>query len=254
MLGRLCNGCLVLLVLFCSSVSSARADAARHLVFDYNETGVPPYVIRGPEGVSGITYDILSEALRGMGWKLRMTFHPELRGQKFLDEDRVDCRGKAQEWVKNADRYYWTEPFLSPSNSLVTRSDSPPLDPSPESLRGRSIAGILGFNYPGLAEAFGKGEIRRVDKKTLHECLLLVLKKRADGALVDYSTALWLFSEASEYGPEDFNIARIPGESFDYRLMFNKNRDWRPFIKLFNERIRVMREDGTIDRIMAKYQ
>ena len=224
------------------------------LTLSYTEGGYPPYYIVGEDADSGITHDILVHALGDMGWSLRTVFHSEPRGLAQLDRNMVDCRGKAKEWINNPDAYLWTEPFLSPQEVLVSRAESPV--EYKDALKGRDliIVGIFGFSYPLLKPCCNGGSTRRIDVASPDHQLFLVKLGRADAAVMDEFTARWLIKTSEQYDASKFHISTIEGAQVGYRLMFNKIRDWGPFIHSFDERIAEMRKNGDIDRILDNYR
>lgn len=243
------------MLLACALLTAGPSEAADGvLVFDYIKGGVPPFVMDAPEGATGITFDILTHALRHMGWKLRVVFHPEMRGKTLLDRGEVDARGKAREWVANPEDYYWSEPFLTPCDVLVSSADAPVAATRSGDLQGRTIVCIHGYFYPALDEAFRRGAVNRMDVDSGIKQMHLVDKGRADAAIMDEDQVRWLLRTDPHFKTERFVVSHIEGSEADYRLMFSKSRDWRPFIRRFNEEIRRMRADGTIEAICAKYR
>ncbi|WP_461209391.1 substrate-binding periplasmic protein [Desulfocurvus sp. DL9XJH121] len=245
----------VILVLTLALVPAHSALAAEPtLVFGCNNGGYPPYLMKTETGFTGITYDILTRALAGMGWKLRVALHPEIRGQALLDMDQLDARGKAKEWVHNPDDYWWSAPFLTTREMLVSRTEDALAGVSLDDLGGRSLALVHGFHYPAIHDLEVSGAVRRVNVDSVQKGLFLVYMGRADGALMDHLTLDWMVRDDPKYRRHMFFARPTPGGEVHYRLMFSKHRDWRPFIRQFDQRIEQMREDGTIGRILAAYR
>ena len=84
--------------------------------------------------------------------------------------------------------------------------------------------------------------------------LFLVGLGRADAAIMDEFTARWLIKTTDKYNADQYHIAPIDGARVGYRLMFNKMRDWGPFINSFNKRIAALRANGDIERILDLYR
>lgn len=226
----------------------------RTILFDYTEGGFPPYYIVDDGKLSGITHDILMQAFSSMGWTMRTTFHPELRGMDLLDRDEVDCRGKAREWMPCPEKYDWSEPFLFPCEVLVSLARSPVDATGLDGKKSLHIVGIHGFSYPSLDKAITRGIVHRQDVETPQHQLLLLNKNRTDAAVMDEFAARWIIKTTPGLQAEDFHISKLPGATFGYRLMFNTKRNWKPFIMQFNDRVKAMLQDGSIDRIIANYR
>ena len=246
----------LLLAVTCALVWGAWAHAQdKTLRFSYVSGGYPPYFFPVDNGEnSGIVYEVLTRALDDMGWKLTVEYRPELRGQKELDNGIVDCRGKAQEWVCDPQRYQWSDPIIRSSNVLLTRADRPPRHATPQELAGCSIATQRGYSYPAFEEAFSRGAIRRVDKATPEEAMKLVHRGRVEGAILDEATVAYLLRICPQYNAQDFRTVQMPFHQSHYRLMFSPTRDWEPFIRELNLRLAALRAEGAIERISQAYR
>ncbi|MBU1001354.1 MAG: transporter substrate-binding domain-containing protein [Proteobacteria bacterium] len=241
----------VIFVLYSGPAPAGPADG--RLVLSYNEDGYPPYLIEEDDRITGITVEILQQALKRIDFELTITLHPEKRGQELLERGEVDARGKAREWVQHPEQYDWTEPFLEPSTIIVSSTRTPIRTPSIQAMQDMSIAAILGFSYPPLEQAFLQGLIQRVDVHNAQKQLFLTHMGRVDGAVIDDFTAQWLMAHSKEYTAKDFYIASPAVETVGYRLMFTRQQDWKPFIKLFDAEIKRMQQDGSIQMILDKY-
>lgn len=240
-------------VFLCAQPATAGPDNGL-LVFSYNEEGFPPYLYREGNRITGITVEILREALKGIGFDLLITLEPEKRGHQQLVRGQVDARGKALEWVDNPGEFKWSQPFLEPSTVVISNADNPVTHDSLLNGHGLTIAAISGFCYPDLDRFQRLGRISRVNVHDVEKLLLLVHMKRVDGAIIDLFTARWLIQQNPDYSPEDFHITTPALSTVGYRLMFNRNMDWDPFIERFDAQIARMLAAGRIDAIIDNYR
>lgn len=240
-------------VFFCALPATAGPDNGL-LVFSYNEEGYPPYLIREKNRITGITIDILRDALNELGVKLLITLQPEKRGHQLLTRGQVDARGKALEWVDKPGEFKWSAPFLESSSVIISNAKAPITYDALLTGRGLTIAAILGFHYPELDEHQHLGRVTRVDVRDAEKLLLLVHKGRVDGAVIDLFTARWLIRQNPEYSPDDFHITTPTLSTVGYRLMFNGNLNWEPFIKRFDAEVARMRDNGRIKAIINRYR
>jgi len=245
---------LTALILLCGVLQAFATQADSQLIFSYNQEGYPPYLIYDEGHIGGITVEILREAVSGLGFELAVTLQPEKRGHELLVRGQVDTRGKAKEWVDYPDQFDWSAPFLEPSSVIVSRADAPITTADVNSGREMTIAAILGFHYPELKAGINQGNITRVDMRTPEKLLQLVHMGRVDGAIMDLFTARWLIRQSPDYGPKDFFMDETPLSTVGYRLMFNKNADWRGFIKRFDAKIETMKTEGRIQAIIDGYR
>lgn len=130
----------VAVLLLVSYGAALASPTHKLLILSYNENGFPPYLIQENGQFSGITVDILKQALKNLDFELVITLHPEKRGQELLERGGVDARGKAREWVPDPERYDWSEPFLEPTSVIVSKAATPISTPTIQAMRGMSIA------------------------------------------------------------------------------------------------------------------
>lgn len=243
-----------LAILIFEPINSYAGPSDGIVTMSYNMDGYPPFFIEKDGKFSGITVEILREAFERLNFKLAITLHPEKRGQDLLFRGQVDARGKAKEWVDHPEFYDWSVPFLEPHSVIVSPADAPIMNPTIDQMQGLTLATIHGFSYPYLDKAFKSELIHRVNVSSPKKLLLLTHKKRADGAIIDRYTALWFMKKFPDFDRNDFYISPQPQGKLDYRLMFTKKQDWKPFIKKFNTVIKQMKADGTIQNILNNYR
>lgn len=117
-------------------------------------------------------------------------------------------------------------------------------------MHGKVISSHLGYAYPTLDEDFKAKRIIRSDAKTELAMLKMVMKKRADAAVVNELVGLWIIKQNS--WQNKFKISAKDIDSVGYRIMFS--RKWAPFVKKFNKEFRRMKQNGSVKKIIAKYQ
>jgi len=78
----------------------------------------------------------------------------------------------------------------------------------------------------------------------------MALNRRVDAAVVNEVVGLWLIKENFWQGK--LKIAPKAIDSVGYPIMFS--RKWKPFVKKFNQELRLMKKNGSLEKILAKYR
>ncbi|MGE4195355.1 MAG: substrate-binding periplasmic protein [Pseudodesulfovibrio sp.] len=246
---------LLLLAALTGTESALAAQARQRLILFIAHADVPPYYIDEP-GQPG--KGILPDILRAITESLDMTFTvrrlPDKRGWDMLRKGDVDVYASAREWVLEPDRFLWTEPFMVNEDVFLYLADSTLTFRHPLDLYGKRVAGIKGFVYPALESHFGPGRIERIDAPSPDALLQLLILNRADAILINRTEIEWMFHNRKDLNPDLFRMDPNPVDLAWFRFIFPRNRDWEPVIEQFNDRIREMRENGALERILDHYR
>lgn len=219
------------------------------------DTDWPPYLIDDPRYPGGgVLLEVMKGVAEPMGYEIKVERLPDKRGWYLLEKGDVDVHAKAQVWVTDPDRFLWTEPFMEHEGVLLYPVESRIRFTGNKSLYGQRVVAIQGFIYPAFEQDFQSGRIIRVDVTCPYAMLELLARGRADAALVNRSETLWLFANRPELQPERFRMEDKPYDSAGYRYVFTKEDRWKPFIRVFDRRIREMKADGQLDAILDKYR
>ncbi|WP_394699588.1 substrate-binding periplasmic protein [uncultured Pseudodesulfovibrio sp.] len=158
------------------------------------DTKWPPYYVDEISNSGGsILTEILKAVAEPMGYTIKTRTLPNKRGWLMLENGEVDVHAKAKEWVDNPDDFLWTDPFMQSEDVLLLPASSTLKYTGPKSLYGKRIAAIKDFAYPKLEKDFAAGNIKRIDVLTPYDMFNLLIKGRADAALVNRVETLWTF-------------------------------------------------------------
>jgi polar amino acid transport system substrate-binding protein len=133
---------------------------------------------------------------------------------------------------------------------VLSRKNAPFAYSTPESLFGKRVGTVLGFVYPALEPYFAKKQITRVDVASEKSLLAMLNLHRVDVVLINELSALWHIN--SENWGYTFAYSKNEVQSYPYRMMFGKK--WQPFVLVFNRELAAMKKDGSLDRLIQKYQ
>jgi len=245
----------LLTAFFCAGTAANATPENKEIVISFSGKGWPPYLIREKDGnLGGFMFDVLQSIAASSGYKVTAKDYPPKRGAIMLDKGRIDTRAKAKEWVKYPEHYTWTYPVVESVDLLVFLKENPIVFSKPEDLLGKRIGTGLGYSYPLLDPYFADNRIIRSDAKSVFAILTMLLKQRTDAAILNKFVVLWVLRQESRLQREKFKFSEKPVGKAGYRFMFTSEHDWKPFVRLFNQELVKMKEDGRLEKIMKKYQ
>lgn len=250
---------LVVMLLFalaaplCAAEISGDAALGRQILFSMSPEGYPPFLVRGQQGAAGgIMLDVLREISSRLGYKVALKFYPENRETYMLVSGKIDCRAKAREWVKDPDRFTWSDPIIDATDVLVFLRTRPMRFRMVDDLIGKKIIAHLGYTYPVLDPLFADKRIHRFDMYNETVMLDELLKAQHEAAVMNKQVALWLIKNNVRFQGR-FQFSERIIDRVGYRIMFTSQRDWGPFAQRFNQELSRMRRDETLARIFSRY-
>lgn len=234
---------------------AAETPKTAELVMFIAYADVPPYYLNTAQARgNGILMDVLRAVAEPLGYTVTPRQLPDRRGWRMLEHGGVDVYATAREWVAEPERFLWTDAFMPNEDVLLCLATSTLRYAGPESLYGKTVAGIRGFLYPALEGHFGPGGIIRLDTTSPQALLELLRRGRADAVLVNRTEILWMFRNLPNLQPTLFRIDETPVGTAEFRFLFPRGRGWEPVIDQFNGRLREMKRDGSLKAILDLYR
>jgi len=219
------------------------------------DTDWPPYLMDDPQYPGGgVLKEIFTTIAEPMGYTVRMKRLPNKRGWLLLEKGEVDVHAKAKVWIETPDKYLWTDSFMYNEDCLLYRANSNQHYTTPKALYGKKILAIEGFVYPVFEPYFEEGKIIRMDVTDPYAMLEMLSMGRADAALVNKNETLWLFRNKPDMHPERFRMDPTSHSTAEYRYVFTHDYKWVPFIREFNQRLKAMKQDGRLKKILDQYR
>ena len=209
----------------------------------------PPYMMKD----SGLCVDVIREALKRAGFETDYQLFPHKRMHVEFVENRIDVEPcAAPEWRRQyQDISFYSDHYFRTENVVVVRKNFPASIKSVQDFSGKRLGSILGyFITDGFQEAFEAGEIIREDVSTQNQNIKRLYDNRIDGFIVDKLTGLYLI-ETLGYDLADFEIAYVFKTKSVLSARFHRNV--KNLIPEFDQSLREMKEDGTIERIIVNY-
>ena len=250
------------LVLLCLGISLVMGSAGDVWAASENTENLPELVIGCDEyepynyfdengNLIGIDADLADEACSRMGYYPVYLIIKWTDKNDYLQEGLVDCVWSAFSANGREDDYLWSEPYMYSSETLVVNKESPVY----------TLAGIEGKNVATLADTRAETIMLQQERfkrvypqkvyslQNMEECLAALRQDYVEAVAGD---RIYLEHYMQNYPGRlrfidgDLEISKIA-------VAFAKNGDQKLVEKL-NETLAEMKKDGTISKIMAKYE
>jgi polar amino acid transport system substrate-binding protein len=229
----------------------AIADTVKFITVDW-----PPF-FAGDLPKGGFTVEIARQALSRKGHKMTITFAPWKRaafstrkgeyhglfGCWLNDEYRTNFNA-SEEVMANGDGHFLA---LQGDNYYNLR---------PENILGKRVGIVRGYAVSETLEAlFASGQVTRIEVNRVTQLLNMIqLKDRIDLILENESVIKYNFKRS--YPGRVYNLEVVGKDYIDgglYICWSQNHKDSDKFRLAFDEAIREMRKDGSLERIQAQF-
>ena len=206
-------------------------------------------------GLPGFMPEIVDEAFRRIGLPARISILPWARCLVAARFGAVQgIIGASRTPQRERDYLFSDEPLALETESLFVRAGDPDLGPLGEDrLAEAHIAIISGSSFgPVLDEAIKAGKFHHLERtSSIANLLHMLLNRRVDYIALDRMSVLRV---AKIMGVQK-QIREMPAPLFSGSvfLAFTRERDMTDIRRAFDQALRVMKKDGSYDRIFAKY-
>lgn len=211
--------------------------------------GYPPFYFEQGNPETGIYADILNAVGLLTGDTFKKKYYPAPRKYMMFEQNLIDIEpGINPEWRKQySDISVYTIPFGRASDVMIFRKGTKFPIKDISDLKGKSVGTVRGYFYPGYMEAFKDGHIKRDDAKNEEQLLLKLMVGRTNLAFINTSVAHYLI-RLHNYECEFGNVIG------DVGVMFRFHISKKYAIERFNQALKKLLQDGTIDKIYGKYR
>ncbi len=226
--------------------------------------GFPPFCIKTDEaaestqiipagsdakGFEGLTWDIVRESYHAMGYTIHLSIYPWERAKHVLEIGLCDVlfpTGKNSEREKIY--YYSKEHIISSDFLMYVRSDDNFKWEGLESLKGKTIASIRGFNY---GDEWNKIDtVNKYYVNSIEQGFLMLKAKRVDGFLGYENTWDYILKE-NRLTSEFKKMPRFDS-SYEFLVSYIANKSSR-YIDDFDKGIMIIKDNGKFYRIFKKW-
>ncbi|WP_027859379.1 type 2 periplasmic-binding domain-containing protein [Marinobacterium jannaschii] len=224
---------LLLLLIAVSSPSVAET------IYIYSYHNHPPFVTKPGQGLTYKLADILrQQSGNQFDFKVKILPRPRLNAKiKHWIAGQCEKQSCAQDWlvpwvnprwgfIKGPrDNYLWHELYAG-SSSVLSHIDNPVDYQGPDSLQGKTFAGMRGHRYLGIDPLVSEGKIRRLDGNKERDNLMKILMKRVDATILPTSTINYFlrYDAVIKAESEKLLISDIKHQQFSRYIMLPETR------------------------------
>lgn len=198
----------------------------------------------------GIFPEILNEITKLTGDKFEYTYLPPQRMRTFFDEGKVDVDiGVNPVWRSDSKvESVYSIPFAKAEDVIVFAKGKKISGKDAKAFKGKKIATVRGYIYPGFMKAFADQSISRRDVNSESQALKVLAAGRLDQAFIRKDIALYFIK--SDPSLKDLEIGETIGSvDISIRLHINK----KSALKRINKAISTLKKNGTLKKIYQKY-
>lgn len=214
---------LALCALCCGmAMAQTAAPGRQEAATLYNYHTAPPFVTTEGQGFVHALGDYLSARLPGSS--LRLETVPRKRLDLAMGE--AGFRGAvllvSPLWFGDADMktHLWTRPLFTDEDVIVSRAAQKLDYQAPDSLKGRSVGIVRGYQYPMFDSLVASGAITRIDTSNETSALTMVERGRLDSIVIARS-ALGFLSHALQLEQPLF-VASVPVNRYERRILVGR--------------------------------
>ncbi len=244
----------IIVMVFAVLITAFPVCAQEPMKFAYADTAMPT-CWKEDKRMYGILIDIVNEAVqKRMGLPVSHQGHPWARCQHLVKQGNVDAlvtNGPLRrEWAEHGN-----ETVISFDQKLFVKAGGPKLD---QLKKVKSLGDLRPFKL-GIHRGDGWNKKNVVDKNfsthlaTDHDMLFKLLAKgRVDAVIYEHYVAAY---NIRKIGLQD-QILELPVVIFSipFHLVVGKKSPYTKIIPQFDETIREMKQDGSLQKILDQYR
>lgn len=236
------------------SVVNSPIKSNDNIFFFLGEQNYAPISFEENGQVVGISPDIITEAFRRMGYKIKLQLVPWKRAQEMVKDGEADGFFSPYKSTEREKIYqYPSEPLLIEKNVFMVRKDSNiTYEGDMRKLSHYGIGTLIG--YTTLDKYMENKIISTVDKSANVEASLnkLISGERQVDLVVNTDYILWYTAKKMNIMDSVKELPFPLAETPSY-LAFNKEKDYTQVMAKFETELKKMKNDGTYQQIIEKY-
>lgn len=169
-----------------------------------------------------------------------------------LNAKNIDCIWNGMSVNKErAESMDLSDPYMNNKKVIITRAEDKEKYNTADDLKGATVVANVGSINEKIVQTnpfFAQAEYVAVDSQS--KSFMEVSAGTADIAVVDYVASIGMFMENTNY--DNLEIAKmLEGEDYVYAIAFRKNSP--ETLKIINQAIKELREEGKLKEIAQKY-
>ncbi len=240
-------------------VTSASCDERSFFIAD--DMDAAPYIFANSEKKpEGLFYDICENAFKRMGIPLKYRVYPWKRAQRIVETKQADALITTPTSARLEYLVPSREPVFVMKYKIFTQPDNPHIE------KIKSITSLSGLKGLKVIDYIGDGWAEKNLKQygvewapTLTLACKMIMAHRGDVFLQDESMVLYAIKNMrnnEEKPTHDYDHLvsfDAPVPQVEFHLLVRKDSEYLHLIPKFDETIRLMRQDGELDKIKNKW-
>jgi len=235
----------------CPTAFGSRVCADDKVMVLAHETSWPPHYGKDLEG-GGYTVEIVREALKRVGYRLETVWLPWKRAQMEAARGDYDGLGASYYTKERAMQFAYSDPVAATEIVFFKRSQDDIKYSKLEDLKPYKIGTGFGYGYP---EKFVKADyLHKIEAYEAKTNITRLLNKRIDLIIESRQTILFYLKQEFPDKADSLEVLGEPLERMSLYVPFSKSRpDYRQKVDDFNRGLKMIKEDGTYQKIMRKH-
>ncbi|ANP67911.1 MULTISPECIES: substrate-binding periplasmic protein [Vibrio] len=206
---------------------------------------------------SGIVTDIVSAIFAESDYQVNYHTYPFKRMISILEEGAEPnwLTYGSPNWGKVQSENLSEEPIYTVKHVLVSSSEKPLEFKNMDTMHGRSIVLLLGFDYPNLTPFFENGSVNEMRVKDYNAAYRVISRTPGDTAFVEMESRVLYNLKRLNLPLENFQIQPFSSVIPDYSIYLAFSPQMQPETQNYiNTRLVELKASGEIDEIIQKYQ
>ena len=199
----------------------------------------------------GIDADLAEEACHRMGYEPVYVIMKWTEKDDYLENGVIDCIWDSYSMNGKEDSYLWSDPYMYSRETVIVNKDSS--IHKLEDLNGSNMATLVNTRAEDIlldTELFPEISPKNVYSfQEMEECLAALRQDYIDAAAGDI---VYLQTYMKNY-PDRFRIIPESMETSGLAVAFAKDAD-PELVEDLNNVLKEMKQDGTIDKILSRYE
>lgn len=242
---------IVLLLCGCSTLpleTSKRKEEPKTITVGC-DTYAPFSYLDADGNIIGIDVELAEEAFHRMGYEPKFVFINWEEKRGLVESGQIDCIWSSFTMDGREDEYQWAGPYMKSSQVVAVNEDSDIYTLS--DLKGKTIAVQSTTKPEDILRSRDSRipQLRKIISVQKRDLIFILLSKGYVDALAAHDTSINEFSDETGL---NFRILDEPLMTVGLGVAFAKN-DTRGLNTELTKILRDMRQDGTTQKILAKY-
>lgn len=240
---------IVFLLLFSSHLVAANLRVA------LPDEDYPPFHFVSSEN-KGILRDVITAFSKASEIQVDYVFVPEMRSAKMVQNGDVDARMESEDWQVGNGSYYWSHKIIRVEDVMVAARGAKLIDLQKlNSLKSGVLLGRFGYVYPTFEPLVQNNIIHRENFYSDLEVLQSLYKDTHSSqrfTVISKSVLNWYKHHHPEFAAlvvSDVNVGVAP-----LQLQFAYNPKGKKYAQQFNDFLQKLKDNGELDKIIARYQ